>query len=76
MSDKKSKYSEPGRCPECGSDNLDWHDSETYDNSMGYRFTCGDCEHEDEEIYNLEFAGFKSEYKPKLSQSSKQREIV
>ena len=51
-----------GRCPKCGSGKLDWTDTEHYDDSVGYLFTCEECEHEDEEFYNLEFAGFRSEY--------------
>lgn len=32
-----------GKCPKCGSEDLDYDASEMIDESLGYPFTCKDC---------------------------------
>ena len=49
---------EQGRCPKCGSDNIDWGDNEQYDNQIAYEFECCDCGFEGKEWANIEFVGF------------------
>jgi hypothetical protein len=59
---RKLDYTQgPGACPNCGSEDLEYDGSKTYDNSIGYPFTCNNCEWEDEEYCNIEFVGFKSQ---------------
>ncbi len=64
---------EPGYCPKCNSQSLDYGASEAYDESIGYPFTCGNCGHEDEEYYSLEFVSFKSEEEAKIKEVLKKR---
>ena len=51
----------PGRCPKCNSENIEYGNSEHYDNSVGYQFQCLDCKFQGEEIANLTFACFLDE---------------
>ena len=51
----------PGICPNCGSRVLEYGHSDSHDDFVVYPFICGDCGHEDDEVYNLEFFGYQSE---------------
>lgn len=52
----KNKYSHlPGVCYNCGSDNLDYGQTEFFDNSIGYEYTCYDCKSIGMEVYDLVF---------------------
>ena len=54
--DKKKDYSDsPGVCYNCGSDNLDYGDTEFFDNSIGYEYTCNVCNSDGMEVYDLTF---------------------
>lgn len=47
---------EKGKCPECGSDDITYGDSELIDDSMGYRATCNKCLTEFTEWYDLVYS--------------------
>ena len=49
---------EPGKCPKCGSENLDYSDSDILDNGIDYNFTCNECGFSGKECYDLKFVGF------------------
>lgn len=54
--DKKITYSEtPGCCYNCGSNNINYDSTEYYDNSIGYEYTCNDCNSSGVEVYDLTF---------------------
>ena len=53
----KLKFNNQGQCPVCNSDNLDYMDSEFYDNDRVYFYICGDCEFEGQEVYAEVFQG-------------------
>lgn len=44
-----------GRCHKCGSDNLEYGDTNLNGESMGYEFECRDCHAEGIEWYNLHY---------------------
>jgi hypothetical protein len=46
---------EPGICPVCGSDNLEWGDDEKEGEHLFYEFTCGDCNSSGSELYRMEY---------------------
>lgn len=46
---------EPGICPVCGKDDIQWHGSDICDNSIRYDAECLDCGAYFEEWYNLVF---------------------
>ena len=53
---------EQGKCPRCGSDNLNYEtvcDVTPGDECIYYPFDCDDCEFEGREYYNLTFSGFE-----------------
>jgi len=57
MKPKKQKLiQEPGRCPKCGSYELEYGSSDLDDMNMGYEFYCNKCEAEGKEWYTLEYA--------------------
>ena len=45
-----------GKCPKCGSENLEWGNTELYSESLGYEFTCNDCGCEATEWYDLTYS--------------------
>ena len=51
------KKIEPGICPYCGSDAVDYGSSYAADEMYCYEAKCKDCERSFEEWYNLSFAG-------------------
>lgn len=52
----KVDYSQsPGICYNCGSQNLDYDDTEIFDNAIGYKYTCNDCNSNGMEVYDLVF---------------------
>jgi len=54
----KKLSNEAGKCPCCGSDDLDYEGMEPEDNNMVYYpWTCNDCGATGEEWYTLEFSG-------------------
>lgn len=42
----------PGICVNCGSDNIDYQDTEHYDNQVIYEYFCEDCNTTGQEVYN------------------------
>ena len=44
-----------GRCPVCGSDDLEWGNTELEGESLGYEFECNDCGAESTEWYELTY---------------------
>ena len=42
-----------GNCPNCGSENINWHDSEIQDGFIVYDADCGDCGQNFQEEYNI-----------------------
>jgi DNA-directed RNA polymerase subunit M/transcription elongation factor TFIIS len=50
------KKTKQGICPKCGSEDLCYGDTELEGESMGYKFTCNDCENDFIEWYNLEYS--------------------
>jgi len=49
-----------GKCPKCGSENLDYGISEI-DNQLFYPVECKDCGFTGREWYDLTFTGFTDE---------------
>lgn len=47
---------EMGKCPKCGSTNIDYDAIEVQDNQVYYPCTCENCGAEFEEWYNLEYS--------------------
>ena len=45
-----------GVCPNCGSENINWHDSDLQDGFIVYEATCDDCDTEFQEEYRLSYA--------------------
>lgn len=45
-----------GHCPKCGSDNLEYGNTELSGESIAYEFECRECGCEGEEWYNLTYA--------------------
>lgn len=44
---------EQGRCPYCGSENIDWGFAEPVDNMMSYPMTCNKCGKKSIEWYEM-----------------------
>lgn len=44
-----------GNCPNCGSDNINWHDSDIQEESIIYNAICDDCDLEFQEEYSLQY---------------------
>lgn len=49
---------QPGHCPKCNSNNLEYEDTQLEDTCIGYKFQCLDCEFEGIEWYDLAFTVF------------------
>ena len=49
-----SKYCK-GKCPKCGSENLEYGSTVLDGESLGYKFECKDCNCQGTEWYNLEY---------------------
>lgn len=47
---------EPGKCPKCGSENLNYGSVEIESESLMYPYDCEDCKFEGQEWYNIEFS--------------------
>lgn len=45
----------PGQCYNCGSQNISYGETETYDESVGYKYHCEECDSDGEELYSLHF---------------------
>jgi hypothetical protein len=45
----------PNVCPKCGSENLNYGDTELCGNELGYEFECEDCGCQGTEWYKLSF---------------------
>jgi endogenous inhibitor of DNA gyrase (YacG/DUF329 family) len=45
-----------GKCPFCGSEDLEYGVLEIQDELLYYPFTCNDCDKEGEEWYDMEYA--------------------
>ena len=54
--DAKKLFQEPGKCPKCGSFNIEYGSTELEGNSLGYEFSCEDCGAYGLEWYNLEYS--------------------
>ena len=52
---KKPKFQEAGKCPNCGSENLDYGDYELEGETISYEFTCDDCGTYSKEYFNLTY---------------------
>jgi len=50
--------SEPGICPKCGFDDLDYAKHEVDGQSMSYRVGCPICKWVGYEVYSVEFTHF------------------
>ena len=48
---------EEGICPNCGSDGLEYSDTEFDDYSVSEPYKCLDCDFEGVELYTIEFKG-------------------
>ena len=48
---------EKGKCPYCGSENVEYGSLEICDEGVYYKVFCNDCENNFEEHYDLKFAG-------------------
>ncbi len=46
---------EEGKCPYCGSENIDFHGPDVQDGDIFYDCDCGDCENSYKEWYTLTF---------------------
>ena len=56
MTKIKSKgIGQQGHCSQCGSENIDYQDSEHYDGQIKYEYVCSDCDYEGEEWYHEVF---------------------
>jgi predicted nucleic-acid-binding Zn-ribbon protein len=44
-----------GKCPKCGSENLEWGNTEIDGEGLGYEFECNDCGCQGTEWYNLTY---------------------
>lgn len=55
--DKEDYTNRQGECPKCHGYNLDYEPIDFSDNSVFFRYKCGDCGQEGEEWYSLEFQG-------------------
>jgi len=44
-----------GKCPKCGSWNIDWHSAEIQDEFVAYPATCDDCDTDFSEWYALNY---------------------
>lgn len=42
----KIRHQQEGKCPKCGSENIDYQDDESVDNCIVYTAICGDCQTE------------------------------
>lgn len=52
------KKTKEGKCPFCGSLNLNYYDEEYCDNSMAYKIKCEDCGKFFIEYYKTVYDGF------------------
>lgn len=57
MEERKYVCNEAGRCPVCGSSNLEWGNSDCTGDYINYEWTCKDCGAEGCEWYKLVFDG-------------------
>ena len=54
---KKIKFiQEQGKCPKCGSDDVDYGDSNIDGETISYELTCNKCGCQAEEYYNLNYS--------------------
>lgn len=44
-----------GKCPKCGSENLEWGNQENDGEMLGYEFECNDCGTEGIDWYELNY---------------------
>ena len=44
-----------GKCPKCGSENLEWGNTEIDGEGLGYEFECNDCGCQGTEWYSLTY---------------------
>ena len=54
-------FNEAGKCPYCGSEDLDYEGMEPEDDMVYYPWTCSYCGASGEEWYNLAFIGHSVE---------------
>jgi hypothetical protein len=54
----KIKKTEEGICPVCGSDNIEWGETEFEMPLMFYKCWCRECKAEFVEVYKVEYDGF------------------
>lgn len=59
----KKLFNEAGKCPFCGSDDLDYGAMEPEDDMIYYPWTCKDCGKHGEEWYTMTFEGHNVETK-------------
>ena len=52
---KLVKGANPGKCPYCGSTNIEYCDTNFEDGFLYHEFICNDCNKVSEEWYKLEF---------------------
>jgi predicted nucleic-acid-binding Zn-ribbon protein len=57
----KKLLNEVGKCPFCGSDDLDYDCMEPTEDMIYYPWTCKNCGHKGEEWYDISFAGHNIE---------------
>ena len=53
---KEQPINELGKCAVCGSECLSYEARVSMGESIGYPYTCDDCEHTGVEWYNLEYS--------------------
>jgi hypothetical protein len=51
-----AKFQAVGKCPKCGSENVEYGTSLLEGDSLGYKMTCKDCNCEAIEWYNLSYS--------------------
>ena len=44
-----------GHCANCGSEHINYEDSELHDDMMAYNYTCQSCEETGKEWFKLEY---------------------
>jgi len=44
-----------GRCPECGTDNIDYADSRNTDGNIVYEAVCAECNTQFDEVYSVQY---------------------
>ena len=54
-------FNEEGKCPFCGSNDLDYGVMEPEDDMVYYPWTCSDCGKHGEEWYSMRFTGHNVE---------------